>query len=87
MIQNTLRMECKARGQDKVFAHTNYKPGSFILSYYKINTLQMEYKAWDQDKVPTSHYYELVMEVVRVNPWISLPLEILKERFLFGKYV
>ena len=47
----------------------------------------MECKAWGQDKMPTSHYYELVMEAVRVNPWISLPLEILKEMFLFGKHV
>ena len=47
----------------------------------------MECKARGQDKVPFSHYYELLIEAIRVNPWISLPLEILKERFLFGKYV
>ena len=39
MIQNTLHMECKARGQDEVFVHTTYKTGSSILQYYEINTL------------------------------------------------
>ena len=45
-MQNTLRMECKARGQDEMF---------------------------------TPHYYEPTMEAVRSNPYISLPLEILKQ--------
>ena len=70
-----------SRPRQGVYSH-HYKPWSSILYYYEINTLRMEYKAWGQDKLPASHYYELAMEVVRFNPWISLPLEIKKKKFI-----
>ena len=85
MIQKTLSMECKARGQDEVFAHTTINREVQTCSTMKLNTLRMEYQARGQDKVPTSHYCEPVMEAVRFNPSISLPLEILKERFFIQK--
>ena len=43
------------------------------------NTLRMECKAKGQDEVLTTHHHELIMEAVRSNPCISLPLEILKQ--------
>ena len=39
----------------------------------------MERKAQDQDVMFTPHHYELTIEAVRPNPWIFLPLEILKQ--------
>ena len=39
----------------------------------------MERKARGQDEMFTPHYYEPTMEAVRSNPYISLPLEILKQ--------
>ena len=39
----------------------------------------MDRKARGQDEMFTPHHYEPIMEAVRSNPWISLPLEILKQ--------
>ena len=40
-----------------------------------------------QDEVLTPHYYELIMEAVRFNPCISLPLDILNYRFLGSRTI
>ena len=39
----------------------------------------MERKARGQDEMFTPHHYEPTMEAVRSNPYISLPLETLKQ--------
>ena len=39
----------------------------------------MERKAQGQDEMFTPHHYEPTKEAVRLNPWIFLPLEILKQ--------
>ena len=39
----------------------------------------MERKARSQDKMFTPHHYESTMKAIGPNPWISLPLEILKQ--------
>ena len=70
-------MQSSKRRQDVWSNH--YKPGNSILKYHEINILRMERKAWGQDEMFTSHHYEPTMEVVRSNPCISLPLEILKQ--------
>ena len=39
----------------------------------------MECKAQSQDEMFIPYHYELTMEAMRLNPWLSLPLEILKQ--------
>ena len=43
MIQKTLSMECKAQGQDEVFADTTINWEVQTCSTVKLNTLHMEY--------------------------------------------
>ena len=57
----------------------HYKPRNSILWYHEIKILRMECKARDQDEMFISHHYEPIMEAVRSNPCIFLPLEILKQ--------
>ena len=45
----------------------------------KQNTLLWDREAYTPRRGAYPHYYELIMEAVRSNPCISLPLEILKQ--------
>ena len=80
MIQNTLCMECKARGQDKVFAHTTINWEVRSCSTWNKHPLH----GMQGSRPRQGAYFTLlwtVMEALRFNPWISLPLKILKEMF------
>ena len=45
----------------------------------KQNTLLWDHEAYMPRRGAYPHYYELIMEAVRSNPGISLPLEIFEQ--------
>ena len=77
--QNTLLWDCEIYTPRRGACLHYFKWVSSILQYYEVNILLWDRKAYTPRRGAYPHYYEPIMEAVRSNPCISLPLEILKQ--------